>query len=436
MIRSPQPIHLDDYRPEIPPASTLFGLPKEVVFCRTCVTSNQKPNSEREYQHTSESQKKTQFIGTDGICNPCRVAEQKSRGISWSDRDAQLKELCARYRSKDGSYDVLVPGSGGKDSFYAAHILKYRYGMHPLTVTWAPNLYTTWGWKNFQSWIGAGFDNILITPNGRVHRLVTRLATEILFHPFQPFMMGQMYLAPRIAKKYGIELVFYGENAAEYGNPIEETLTPDKDKSYFAIENREKTHIGGVSAKSLVDDFGLEWGDLDHYLPMDLREAAEAKINVQYLGYYLKWHPQTCYYYSVEHGGFEAAPERSPGTYSKYASIDDKMDDFNFYTAFVKFGLGRATHDASQEIRNGDITRDEGVALVKRFDGEFPERFAKEVFEYLSLNPKEFPSAAKLFEHPTFDREYFEKLTDRFRSPHLWMNEDGRWKLRRAVWHA
>ena len=108
-----------------------------------------------------------------------------------------MTTLCDRYRRNDGHYDCLVPGSGGKDSFYAAHKLKYEFGMNPLTVTWAPHIYTDWGWQNFQAWIHAGFDNYLFTPNGRVHRLLTRLAMEKLFHPFQPFIMGQMYFPPR-----------------------------------------------------------------------------------------------------------------------------------------------------------------------------------------------------------------------------------------------
>ena len=152
------------------------------------------------------------------------------------------------------------------------------------------------------------------------------------------------------------------------------------------------------------------------------------------MGYYHKWHPQSCYYYAVEHGGFEASPERTPGTYSKYNSIDDRIDDFHYYTTGIKFGLGRATYDAAQEIRSGDINREEGVALVKRFDLEFPERFADEIFKYLSLTDKEFPEASKMFEQPIMDREYFRLLTDKFRSPHLWLNEGGEWKLRQAVW--
>ena len=95
----------------------------------------------------------------------------------------------------------------------------------------------------------------------------------------------------------------------------------------------------------------------------------------------------------------------------------------------------RATYDAAQEIRSGDITREEGVALSKRFDGEFPERFADEIFRYLSIPEKEFPEAFKMFEQPIMDYEYFMHLADTFRSPHLWKYEDGEWKLRHQVWH-
>lgn len=97
--------------------------------------------------------------------------------MTGKEREKELIEVCNKYRSTDGSYDCLIPGSGGKDSFYQAHVLKYKYGMHPLTVTWAPNMYTDWGWKNQKAWINAGFDNILYTPSGRTHRLLTRIGS-------------------------------------------------------------------------------------------------------------------------------------------------------------------------------------------------------------------------------------------------------------------
>ncbi len=412
-----------------------YGLPSKVDFCKRCIISNQRPNSAIEYQHTAASRKQTIHFDDEGVCDACRLAEKKRRGIDWAKRERELRDLCDRFRKNDGSYDCIVPGSGGKDSFYAAHILKYKYGMHPLTVTWAPHIYTDWGWKNLQSWIHAGFDNYLCTPNGRIHRLLTRLAVENLFHPFQPFIIGQKAFAPKMALLHKIPLVFYGENEAEYGNPIQDMESAKRSWSYFAAQDKSTIFLGGVSVADLKQHFGVDDNDLRVYMPADPNDIEKAGIEVHYLGYYLKWHPQSCYYYAVEHGGFQASPERTPGTYSKYNSIDDRIDDFHYYTTYIKFGIGRATYDAAQEIRSGDITREEGIALARRFDGEFPERFADEIFRYLSLNPKEFPQASAMFEQPIMDREYFRRLADRFRSPHLWKYEGGEWKLRYAIWH-
>jgi hypothetical protein len=119
----------------------------------------------------------------------------------------------------------------------------------------------------------------------------------------------------------------------------------------------------------------------------------------------------------VEHTGFTPNTERTEGSYSKYSSIDDKIDPFHYYTTLIKFGIGRATYDATQEIRNRKITREEGVALVKKFDQEFPNKYFKEMLEYMNITEKEF----------------FETV-DKYRSPHLWRKENGEWKLRKAVW--
>lgn len=411
-----------------------YGLPKDVKFCKKCVISNQRPNSAIEFQHTSESKKETINFDNDGVCDACRVVESKNASINWKDREEQLKELCDQHRKNNGSYDCLVPGSGGKDSFYQSHILKYKYGMNPLTVTWAPHIYTEWGWKNFQAWLASGFDNYLMTPNPRMHRLMTRLAVENLFHPFQPFMFGQKAYAPKMAAMFDIPLVFYGENEAEYGNPIKDSNSAKRDWSYFTGDNQSEIYLGGVSVRDLYESFGVNKVDLAPYLPINPNVIEEKNIEVHYLGYYLPWHPQGAYYYAVEHGGFQASPERTPGTYSKYNSIDDKIDDFHYFTTFTKFGIGRATYDAAQEIRNDEINRDEGVALVRKYDGEFPERFAAEIFEYLSIPENEFPIASKMFDQPTIDRDYFDSLTDSFRSPHLWKYENGEWKLRHTVW--
>lgn len=432
LIRYPRPVDLSRFE-GAGSGEALYGLPPAVAYCRDCVISNQRPNSSVEFLNTPGSKKVAINFDDQGVCDACRFAEQKREGIDWAAREAQLEELCDRNRKSDGSYDCIVPGSGGKDSFYASHILKTKYGMHPLTVTWAPHVYTDWGRRNFDRWIHAGHDNYKMNPNGRVHRLLTRLSTELLLHPFQAFIFGQKFLAPKMAELFNIPLVFYGEDEAEYGNPIGDTATATRSADYFAFENLSQVHLGGVSIAELIGQFGLEMNDLLPYLPSQVEKVKAHNTEVHYLGYYLRWHPQSAYYYAVEHGGFEASPERTPGTYSKYNSIDDRIDDLHYYTTGAKFGIGRATYDAAQEIRSGDIDRDEGVALVRKYDHEYPERFIDEMLAYLSLPEKEFPVASKMFERPIMDREYFDLLVDNFRTPHLW-KWDGEWVLRHPIW--
>lgn len=427
------PIDWARFAPNVSQPEVRYGLPATVEYCSRCVISNQRPSSTPEFRHTATSTKQTIRFDADRVCDACILAEEKRTQIDWAQRRLALTALCDRYRRTDGRYDCIVPGSGGKDSFYAAWMLKYEFGMHPLTVTWAPHIYTEWGWRNQQAWIHAGFDNVLVTPNGRVHRLLTRLAVENLLHPFQPFVLGQKQLGPRMSALYDVPLVVYGENEAEYGNPREDASSAQRAWSYFTEQDPAAVFLSGTSLADLQAYYGLTGHDLQPYLPADPAKLAQTGTEVHYLGYYLKWHPQSCYYHAVEHGGFEASPERTPGTYSKYNSIDDRVDDLHYYTTFIKFGLGRATYDAAQEIRSGDIDRDEGVALVRKFDGEFPERFADELFRYLSLPVAQFPVASRAFESPVMDRAYFDALVNRFRSPHLWQYDHGAWSLRRTV---
>jgi N-acetyl sugar amidotransferase len=379
--------------------------------------TNQRPSSTPEFKHNVNSKKVTLHIDEDGVCDACRFAELKEQ-IDWKSREKELQILCDKYRKNDGSYDCIIPGSGGKDSAYAAHIMKYKYNMNPLTVTWPPILYTDYGYENFKNWVEiGGFDNITFKPNGKVQKLLTKLSIENLFHPFQTFILGQKNIATKIAAKYGIELIFYGENEAEYGNPISDNSSSFRSDDYFSIDNLKEVYLGGVSVDSLIKNYNLSLNDLEPYLPLRKEEVWNKNIKVHYLGYYLKWLPQEAYYYAVQNTGFKARPFRTQGTYSKYNSIDDKIDDLHYYTTYIKFGLGRASYDASQEIRNKHITREEGITLVNKFDGEFPDKYFNEIMEYLDIDP-----------------DYFiNELTDKFRPSHLWEKVNGNWKMKHTV---
>ena len=432
ILRYPKKFNKRLFQKELNRPETRYGLPKKVMYCKKCVISNQRPSSTVEFKNQNKNKEYINF-DNKGICDACLLSEKKNKLIDWKSREKDLIKLCNKFKKKSGGYDCIVPGSGGKDSFYAAHVLKYKYGMNPLTVTWAPTIYTDWGFKNFQSWIHSGFDNILVTPNGIIHRLLTRLSVEKLFHPFQPFILGQKFIGAKIAKKFGIKLVFYGENEAEYGNPINTSLTPTRNSKFFSYKNLKDIYLGGFSYKDLINRFNLSPKDLETYLPDEDKNIVSSKIQVHYLGYYLKWHPQDCYYYAVKNSNFQISPERTPGTYSKYNSIDDKIDDLHYYTTGIKFGIGRATYDAAQEIRSGDITRNEGLNLVKKYDIEFPRRFEKEIFDYLSMDDEMMKSFKKYFQVPKFDRVYLNDLANNFRSPHIWYFWKNKWFLRNKI---
>jgi len=394
----------------------LYGLPRKVIFCKKTLISNQKPTSSIEFNHNLKSKKKTLFIDKNQISDSWKYSRIKKK-INYKKREKELLNLLERHRSNNKNYDCIVPGSGGKDSCYATHVLKYKYGMNPLTVTWPPILYTKYGKENFNNWLSnCKVENISATRDESTMKILTKLSIENLMHPFQTFILGQKIFAAKMALKYKIPLVFFGENEAEHGNPIADNNSSLRDKSYFTSENMDKLYLGGVKIDKLINDFNLKKKNLDVFLPPLYKDINKQKIEVHYLGYYLKWVPQETFYYSVENCGFRPRPFRTQGTYSKYNSIDDKIDDLHYYTTYIKFGIGRATYDVSQELRNDHLNINEGKKLIKKYDGEFPNIYFNEIMEYLNIKPKNF----------------FRNL-DKFRSPHLWKKTKDEWKLRHNV---
>ena len=387
---------------------SLFGM-QNVKFCKLCIMSNQKPNAVVEIGSTSMS-RKGMTIEEDGICDACKYNEIK-KTIDWNERENELKKILDSYRSNSG-FDCIVPSSGGKDSAYACHVLKYKYGMNPLSVTWAPHIYTEIGWKNFTNHIHVGgIDNILFTPNGLLHRYLTKISFLNLLHPFQPFIIGQKSIGPKMASKFNVPLVIYGENTAEYGKSIKENFNPLMPYKYFT-KNSEEFYFGGKSINEIISETNFKKNDFESYLPVEEKEIKDKNVKVMHLGYFHKWDPQEMYYYAAENTGFKANTERTEGTYSKYASIDDKVDPFHYYTMYIKFGVGRASFDAAQEVRNGKITREEAINLVRKYDGEFPKKHFDDFLRYIDI-----------------DEKTFYETIDKFRSPHLWGKKNDKWSL-------
>ena len=383
-------------------------LPKEVVFCKNCVVSNQRP--------------RTRF-NKEGICSACQWSYEKDFVVDWDKRNRELVELLDRHRSRDGSFDVIVPGSGGKDSAFVAHQLKTRYGMHPLCCTWAPFEYTSTGFLNLNNFVRSGFSNILGQPDGTVHRRLSKLAFELKGDAWEPFSYGQKAWAFHVAQKFGVKLIFYGENGElEYGGSEKYKNLPKEGPEEWAHEYfkgasvDELVEVGvqrGVFRKEEITPQTLQW-----YKAPSVEAIERLGLEMHWYSYYQPWVPQENFYYAATHTGFETNDfGRSEGTYTKYASLDDKLDGFHWYLSYMKFGMGRASRDAQQDIRRHHITREEGVALVKRYDGEFPKRFFSWFLDYVDIS-----------------EEFFWEVMDKYRElSNAWEKIDGKWVMKYIV---
>jgi len=397
---------------------------KKVFFCKKCVMSNQKtlPSQPLEDDNQHSNKKKLEF--KDGVCFACLEVEKKyNQKIDWAQREHDLNKFLDKYRSRNGSYDCLVPGSGGKDSVWQAHILKTKYNMNPLTVTFSPHIYTEVGMQNFHNWpLKGDVPNFLYTPSGKIHGKLTSLAFKNLLHPFQPFILGQRHFSSHMAKLFNIKLIFHGESQAEAGGQKDELGKPEMLLRYWTKDKKQKIKIAGYNLDELKE-FGITKNDLKYYLPRDIDEIKKEDIQLLYLGHWERCEPQENYYLATRLIDFKPNEFRTEQTYSKYNSIDDRVDAFHYYTAFVKFGYGRCSEEASKEIRNEYITREEGVNLVKKYDSEFPKRYFQDFLNYTGIK----------------EQEFYETL-NKFRPSHLWEKSGinnsihcADWKLKTTV---
>ena len=385
-------------------------LPKEVKWCKKCTMSNQRPRI---------------IFDQNGICSACKNANYKN-SINWQQREKELNELLNAHRKNDGNWDVIVPSSGGKDSGYVAHVLKYKYNMNPLTITWSPLRYTNIGIENFTSLNDAGFVNLKCSQNGLIHRKIARLCLEEFGDAFHAFVLGQCYFPIHMAIKFNISLIFYGENGElEYAGDPKLVDKPDVDLS--KSDNWIKGYLKGTTLNELIKyghenkDYlsGVDASspDLFFYSPPDIDIMLKKNIKRwHYFSYYKYWHPQSNYYYCSKNTGFKPNPERTEGTYSKYASIDDKFDGFHYFMRYIKFGLGRCSEDTAHEIRDGHLSRDEGIALMKQFEGEYPKKYEEEFINYLGIN-----------------KEILTDIIDSWRLEHIWKKKNGKWALRTPI---
>jgi N-acetyl sugar amidotransferase len=366
---------------------------RTVRYCSRCIMPDTRPRI---------------VFDETGVCNACRNADEKD-SIDWAARRAELFELVEPFRSRDGSWDCVVPWSGGKDSSTVAWRLKHELGLNPLLVTFSPLIVNDIGAQNREALIQAGFDHVFFRPNQRAHRHLARRFFIERGNPKVAWDAGINAIPVRFAAKLGIKLVFYAEHGeSEYGGRV---LDDESRKIRDVTEVIE--HQVGDDPRNWIDDV-VTMGDLNPYVYPEAEEIAREGVTAMYFSYFFRWSMYDNYEFIREQIPFTTHPAgRTPGTFTDFDSLDDKSDDLYYYLQYVKFGFGRAVRDACRLIQNDRMTREQGLEMARKYDGEFPEEHLDAMLDYMHMT-----------------RDQLLEVVDLHRNDELWERKDGAWRLR------
>ncbi len=342
-------------------------------YCTKCVMPNTKPDL---------------FFDEQGVCDACRSAESKHKKINWAARKKEFEKIIARYRSKDGgNYDCIVPVSGGKDSHYQVYMIKEVYKLNPLLVCFEQTYITDLGRKNLENIRNFGCDMIYIKKNPAVYKKMVIEGFRRVGDNEWPNHLGIFTSPVNIAVKFNIPLLIWGENPQlEYGGPAS-----SREKNY--IDRRWLEEFGGLlgnRVNDMVGTDGITAKDLLLYTYPKDTDLKRVGVTGLFLGYYFKWDARKQTDLMIKKYGFNVKDDGPiEGTYTTYENLDEATVGIHDYLKFLKYGFGRATDHVCLDIRNGRITRQEGLDLVKKYDGKYPAYGVKMLAEYTGLPKKE-----------------------------------------------
>lgn len=319
-----------------------------------------------------------------GLCNACVWAEKK-KTLDWEKRESELKRILDNHRRSDGSFDCLVPVSGGKDGSYVAHTLKTKWGMNPLCVTIKPALPTQLGEKNLQAFIDSGFPHIAISPHPEAMRVLNRQGLVDMGFPYYGWLISITAAPVELAARFGIDLLFYGEDGeVEYGGSTETDTNPE-----IRVEYMKRVYLEAGYEK-VMTNAGLTPQET-RFFSFPSEDVLKASSLKRYnWSYFENWDPYRNYLVAKEECGLQEAEQSNAGTFTNFAQNDQFLYALHTYLMYLKFGFGRANQDACIEVRRGAMDRSQAVELVRIYDGQYPEEFEEMYLEYFGMGGDEF----------------------------------------------
>jgi len=348
-----------------------------------------------------------------GVCSGCRVIESRP-SINWEQREGWLRDLLAEYKAKakaaKNPYDCLIPVSGGKDSHYQVYLMKVKYGMNPLLVTYNHLFNTKVGLRNLENMFRKfSCDLIRFSSNPDSVRKIARYMLQKVGDVTWHYHAGIMTFPIQIAVKYKIPLMIWGE---EGFSELTGMFNQD-DMVEFTKKKRQEHDMRGFEPEDLLNqpDSPFEPRDLAPFFYPSDEEIEQVGLRGIYLSNYLSWNGKTNAELMIKEYGFETARERDR-TFNIYDKVDDvHANGVHDYLKYLKFGYGRATDDASTEIRHGRMTREQAIDKVVKHDSKRP-RDLDLLLEFLDMSEKDF-----------------EGLVEHLRDERIWAHDaaSGKW---------
>lgn len=336
----------------------------------------------------------------NGVCSACIASEEKDKNIDWKQLEKEFHQIILHYKKKEGEigWDCIVPVSGGKDSTYQAFFMKEICGMNPLCVCFETTMVTELGRKNLDNLSKMGLDVIHFKKNDEVYKKMVVESFKKVGDEMWPNHIGIFTIPIMISVKFNIPLIIWGENSQqEYGGPNLESVRS-------RILNRKwLEEFGGLLGYRIQDMIGVngitEKELTPYFYPSD-EEIERVGVTGLFLGSYFFWDARKQLEIVKKYGFSVKEDGPTEGTYTNYENIDEKLVSLHDYLKYTKYGFGRATDHANIDIRNKRITREEGLDLVKKYDGKYPHFGVKSFMEYSGMTKQEIDSVIDSFTNP------------------------------------
>ena len=363
--------------------------------------------------------KPTIILDEEGVCSGCRYHESRENlEINWEERQEILKQITdeAKKTAKERgtSHDCIVPVSGGKDSHFQVWVLKNMFGMNPLLVTFNHSYNTPAGTWNLQNLVEkSGCDMVRYTAGPESVRKISKYMLETVGDLTWHYHAGIRTYPFQVAVKYNIPHVFLGEHGfAELTG-----LVSLDDFVEHTKWSRKEHDMRGFDAADLVGHNGITHHDIEPYLYPSDEDIENVGVIGHYFSNFYSWEAKSQAIKMIEEWGFSPVTYPRERTFFQYAKIEDHANDVHDYLKYLKFGYGRATDDASMEIRHGRMTREEGMVMVKKYDSVEPSTLDL-YCDFLGITKREFY-----------------RIIESMRDLSIWEKTiDGKWQAKDSVW--